>query len=79
MRFTHYRSEDRDLWHVFDTRHARIVCSCRGWYAPDNAAAICEAMEAHEDKLYNLFGGKLFIGGEDAIPKEPIEPNRVDT
>jgi hypothetical protein len=58
MRFTHYRAEEHGVWHIFDTKYQRIVCTCRGWYAPHNAATICDALEAHEDKLYNLFGGK---------------------
>lgn len=62
MRFTFHRSEDAGVWFVLDNKFERIVCSCRGWYGPDNAAAICEVLNLHEDKLYNLFGGKKTLG-----------------
>lgn len=58
-RFVHFKGEERGTYLVLDAKYGRVLCSCRGWSAPLHAEAICEALEAHNDALYDLFVGKL--------------------
>jgi hypothetical protein len=56
-RFFEVRGEERDEWLVLDgKRHPpRVICRCRGWNAPKNAALIVAALEAHNSELYSKF------------------------
>ena len=56
-RFFEVMGEERDEWLVLDgKRHPpRVICRCRGWNAPKNAALIVAALEAHHSALYSKF------------------------
>ena len=49
--------EESGEWLVLDgKRHPpRVICRCRGWSAPKNAALIAAALEAHHSELYSKF------------------------
>ena len=56
-RFFEVRGEESGEWLVLDgKRHPpRVICRCRGWNAPKNAALIVAALEAHNSELYTKF------------------------
>jgi len=56
-RFFEVRGEESGEWLVLDgNRHPpRVICRCRGWNAPKNAALIVAALEAHNSELYSKF------------------------
>jgi hypothetical protein len=56
-RFFEVMGEERDEWLVLDgKRHPpRVICRCRGWNAPKNAALIVAALEAHHSQLHSKF------------------------
>ena len=56
-RFFEVRGEESGEWLVLDgKRHPpRVICRCRGWNAPKNAALIVAALEAHNSELYSKF------------------------
>ena len=49
--------EESGEWLVLDgKRHPpRVICRCRGWNAPKNAAMIVAALEAHHSELHSKF------------------------
>jgi hypothetical protein len=56
-RFFEVMGEESGEWLVLDSkRHPpRVICRCRGWNAPKNAALIVAALEAHHSELYSKF------------------------
>jgi hypothetical protein len=56
-RFFEVIGEESGEWLVLDgKRHPpRVICRCRGWNAPKNAALIVAALEAHRSELYSKF------------------------
>ena len=56
-RFFEVMGEESGEWLVLDgKRHPpRVICRCRGWNAPKNAALIVAALEAHHSELYSKF------------------------
>jgi hypothetical protein len=56
-RFFEVMGEESGEWLVLDgKRHPpRVICRCRGWNAPKNAALIVAALEAHHSQLYSKF------------------------
>ena len=56
-RFFEVMGEESGEWLVLDgKRHPpRVICRCRGWNAPKNAALIVAALEAHNSELYSKF------------------------
>ena len=56
-RFFEVIGEESGEWLVLDgKRHPpRVICTCRGWNAPKNAALIVAALEAHHSELYSKF------------------------
>jgi hypothetical protein len=56
-RFFEVAGEESGEWLVLDgkRRPPRVICRCRGWNAPKNAALIVAALEAHHSELYSKF------------------------
>ena len=56
-RFFEVMGEESGEWLVLDgKRHPpRVICRCRGWNAPKNAALIVAALEAHHSELHSKF------------------------
>jgi len=56
-RFFEVIGEESGEWLVLDgKRHPpRVICRCRGWNAPKNAALIVAALEAHHSELHSKF------------------------
>ena len=56
-RFFEVMGEENGEWLVLDgkRRPPRVICRCRGWNAPKNAALIVAALEAHHSELYSKF------------------------
>ena len=56
-RFFEVRGEESGVWLVLDGKRypPRVICSCRGWNAPKNAALIVAALEAYSSELYLRF------------------------
>jgi hypothetical protein len=56
-RFFEVIGEESGEWLVLDgKRHPpRVICRCRGWNAPKNAALIVAALEAHHSELHSNF------------------------
>lgn len=68
-RFFEVRDEERGEWLVVDgKRHPpRVMCRCRGWNAPKNAALIVAALEAYNSELYSNFA----LGGSGRLNEQP--------
>ena len=56
-RFFEVRGEDSGEWLVLDGKRQppRVICRCRGWHAPRDAAFIATALEAYHSALYAQF------------------------
>ncbi len=69
-RFFEARSEKSGEWLVLDgKRHPpRVICQCLGWNAPENAALIAAALEAHHLELYSKFR----LDGSGRLNEEPV-------
>jgi hypothetical protein len=69
-RFFEVMGEESGEWLVLDSkRHPpRVICRCRGWNAPKNAALIVAALEAHHSELYSKFP----LDGSGQLDKQPV-------
>ena len=68
-RFFEVMGEESGEWLVLDSkRHPpRVICRCRGWNAPKNAALIVAALEAHNSELYSKFDGSGRLNEQSAL------------
>ena len=70
-RFFEVMGEESGEWLVLDgKRHPpRVICRCRGWNAPKNAALIVAALEAHHSELYSKFplDGSVRLNEQSAV------------
>lgn len=69
-RYFEARSEISGEWLVLDgKRHPpRVICRCLGWNAPEDAALIAAALEAHHSELYSKFR----LGGSGRLNKGAV-------
>jgi hypothetical protein len=76
-RFFEVRGEESGEWLVLDAkrRPPRVICSCRGWNAPKNAALIAAALEAHHSELYSKFPLDGSVGLNEHPDVKPYSPS----
>ena len=77
-RFFEVRGEESGVWLVLDGKRypPRVICSCRGWNAPKDAALIVAALEAYSSELYSRFplDGSARLNEQSAVkPSGEVE------
>ena len=77
-RFFEVRGEKGGEWLVMDAKHSppRVICRCKGWNAPKDAAMIVASLEAHNSELYSKFalGSAQQPAAHSALARGELEP-----